>query len=169
MQATKKNPPSNASMGSPMKSSIHINDIMNRSAPKVSISTPVAESYQKNNIFAQSAPFPSNGETSPLNSSAYKFSKLQARKEKQSQLAATMASRKDPSSFLHEESPEMKIAAMSKEAEESLKAEKKSFLKKLYEENQLLMQLFEVNFKNICVKINPLIFSFFFFPGYPRK
>lgn len=155
MQSTRKNQPLNTSMGSPMKSSVHINDIMNRSAPKVSLSTPVAESYQKNNIFSQSqsVPFPSNGETSPLNSSAYKFSKMQARKERQTQLAATMATRKDPSSFLNEESPEMKMAAMSKEAEESLKAEKKSFLKKLYEENQLLMQLFEVRIEYVCFLI----------------
>lgn len=90
---------------------------------------------------------------------ASKLSKLQARKEKQNLVNTTLSSRKDPSIFLmpsHDEgNVELKQSLnqnqnvitkemISKELEENFKFEKRNFLSKLQEENQLLLQLLEV-------------------------
>jgi hypothetical protein len=101
---------------------------------------------------------------------AHKLSKLQARKQKQTNMVETVNNRKDPSSFLmnpshREESNHPSTAATAyhysqsssphhhpsnynettkiKEIEDNFKNEKKNFLMKLSEENALLLQLLE--------------------------
>jgi hypothetical protein len=160
MQGTKRTqqqPLNNSSLNnSPMKSSIHLSDIVNRATNKYNGGiSPLGSSPQKsvNSPFGASTNFSANAPEIPANiannPAAMKFlSKMQARKDRQSLMTTAMANRRDPSSFLMEQheqaAAENSRRNPSKEMEENFQSEKKTFLSKLNEENQLLVQLFEV-------------------------
>jgi hypothetical protein len=163
MQGTKRTQqqPLNTSSlnNSPMKSSIHLSDIVNRATNKFNGGiSPLGSSPQKsvNSPFGASSNFSANAPEIPANiannPAAMKFlSKMQARKDRQSLMTTAMANRRDPSSFLmeqHEQAADNSRRNPSKEMEESFLSEKKTFLSKLNDENQLLVQLFEVNYCN---------------------